>query len=187
MPPDCLYQYSVHSAYAGGAVLNGPPVSFATGYGDYAYCLTSGGEAILLIDSKAWIFDDNHNAELAPPDTPLAFAMMCLFTPENRIVKPNGGDTMANLRDTFKKGKFQYDGINNPVPFAVRGAFSILKTTKGELKGAHGTIFGFAVPAWMENVSGPGIRCCFLSGCHKLGGEVVDYHSTRGTFVEWGM
>ena len=113
--------------------------------------------------------------------------MMCLFTPENRVVKQNGGDTMDNLRDTFKEGKYQYDGINSPVPFAVRGAFSSVKTTKGELKGVVGTIFGFAVPAWMENVSGPGIRCCFLSGCRLEGGGVLDYSSTRGTFVEWAM
>lgn len=113
--------------------------------------------------------------------------MMCLFTPENRIVKPDGGDAMANLRGTFKKGKYQYYGINNPVPFAMRGAFSSVKTTKGEFKGVVGTIFGFAVPAWMESVSGPGIRCCFISGCRTQGGDVLDYSSTRGTFVEWAM
>lgn len=125
------------------------------------------------MDSKAYTLDDRNKASAAPPDTPLAFAMMCLFTPENRIVNPDAGDTIKNLRDTFRKGKFQYDGINNPVPFAVRGAFSSVKTTKGELKGVQGTIFGFAVPAWMESVSGPGIRCCFLSGCHTTGGEVL--------------
>jgi hypothetical protein len=106
-----------------------------TGYGDYAYCLAPNGQPIVLIDSKAYIFDDDdNNAATPPPTMPLAYTMMCLFMPENRVVKPNGGDTIANLRDTFKKGKFQYDGINNPVPFAVRGAFSSLKTTKGELK-----------------------------------------------------
>jgi alpha-acetolactate decarboxylase len=141
----------------------------------------------MLVDSKAYTFDDNHKATAASPDTPLAFAMLCLFTPENRVVNPNGGDTIENLRDTFKKGKFDYDGINNPVPFAVRGAFSSVKTTKGELKGVQGTIFGFAVPAWMESLSGPGVRCCFLSGCRTIGGEVLDYSSTRGTFVEWAM
>lgn len=112
--------------------------------------------------------------------------MMCLLTPENRYVR-GGGDTITNLRDAFTKGKFEYDGANNPVPFAVRGAFSSVTTTKGELKNVQGTIFGFAVPAWMESVSGPGIRCCFLSGCHMKGGEVVDFLSISGTFVEWAM
>lgn len=168
-------------------MLNGPKVSFLVGYGDYAYCLTPTGQTVILIDSKAFILDSNNKASAASPNTPLAFAMMCLFVPENRIVKPNGGDTMENLRDTFKEGKYEYDGINNPVPFAVRGAFSSVKTTKGEMQGVQGTIFGFAVPAWMESVSGPGIRCCFLSGCRTEGGEVLDYSSTRGTFVEWAM
>ena len=51
--PDRLYQYSTHSAYAGGTVLDGPKVSFLNGYGDYAYCLTPNGRPIVLVNSKS--------------------------------------------------------------------------------------------------------------------------------------
>lgn len=141
----------------------------------------------MLLDSKAYLFDNDNKAHPAPPDQRLAFAMICLLTPENRVVTPGGGDTLENLRETFKRGKFEYDGFNNPVPFAVRGAFSSVTTTKGEMNNVQGTIFGWAVPKWMESLSGPGIRCCFLSGCGMKGGEVVDYLSIDGTFVEWAM
>jgi hypothetical protein len=112
--------------------------------------------------------------------------MICHHVPENRVVT-GGGDTISNLRETFKKGKYQYDGFNNPVPFAVRGAFSSVTTTNGTLRNVQGTVFGWAVPGWMESICGPGVRCCFLSGCHMKGGEVVDYLSVEGTFVEWAM
>lgn len=140
----------------------------------------------MFIDSKAYLFDEHNKATPASPDTRLAFAMICLLTPENRVDN-KGGDTPTNLRKTFGKGKFEYDGSNNPVPFAVRGGFSSVTTTKGEMKNVQGTIFGWVVPEWMESFSGSGIRACFLSGCHVHGGEVVDYTSVKGTFVEWAM
>lgn len=183
---DCLYQYSTHEAYTGGAILHGPKVSSLTSYGDYAICLTPDGQPIVMIDSQYWSFDENHKAHTPPAETRLAFAMICLLTPENRVVS-KGGDTIHTLRETFGKGKFEYDGSNNPVPFAVRGAFSKVTTTKGEMNNIQGTIFGFAVPRWMESLSGVGFRCCFRSGCHSKGGEVVDFSTISGTFVDWAM
>lgn len=76
------------------------------------------------------------------------------------------------------------------MPFAVRGAFRFVQTTQGRLEDVQGTIFGFGIPRWLEGISGPapaGFRCCFLSGCRRVGGEVVDFLSIGGTFVEWAV
>lgn len=124
-----------------------------------------------------------------PPETAVAFAMIALFRPENRA-NNNGDDTLSNLRRTFSQGRFGAGGSgkNRLMVFAVRGAFSFVDTTKGRLENVQGTIFGFALPKWLEGISfsgSSGVRCCFLSGCHRRGGEVVDYLSIAGTFVEW--
>lgn len=153
-------------------------------YGDYAFCLTPSGNPIAMLDSKVYRFDESNKAYPAFPETSLAFAMICLFTPENRFVS-KGGDTIHNLRSTFGQGKFPYDGRNNPVPFAVRGAFRSVTTTAREINNVQGTVFGFAVPKWMEQLCGPEFRCCFRSGCHSMGGEVVDFETVSGTFVDW--
>lgn len=139
-----------------------------------------------LIDSKPYRFDTRNKASTPSLDTHIAFAMICLFTPENRVVT-GGGDNISNLRENFAKGKYESDGRNNPIPFAVRGAFNKVKTTCGEIEGVQGMIFGFVVPKWMESISGSRVRCCFLSGCHRKGGEVVDFESISGTFIEWAI
>ncbi|KAM0719854.1 hypothetical protein Q7P37_003989 [Cladosporium fusiforme] len=139
---------------------------------------------MLLKDSKPYHFTTANKVDTPCADARLAFAMICLFKPENRVDN-GGGDTLANLRETFAKGKYESDGRNNPLPFCVRGAFSSVKTKFGELKRVQGVIFGFALPKWMESISGSGMRCCFLSGCNRFGGEVVDFESVSGTFVEW--
>lgn len=74
--------------------------------------------------------------------------------------------------------------------FAVRGAFTFVLLDSGaRLENVQGTVFGFALPSWLEGISfskgSSGVRCLFLTGCRRRGGEVVDYLSIAGTFVEW--
>lgn len=186
-PPDCFYQYSFLSAYTAGAVSDGPPVSFLTQYGDYAYGFFPCGTPLALIDSQPYIFTQDGEADKADAEAPVAFAMICLFHPQNRIVT-GGGDTVGNLRETLGRGQFGYDGRNSPVVFAVRGAFKLVKLKFGvTFEDVQGVVCGFALPGWMEAISGKGFRCVFVSGCKRLGGEVLDFDSIQGSFVEWSV
>jgi hypothetical protein len=92
-----------------------PPVSFLTSYGDHGYALTPNGTVIALLNSQPYEFlppsssssHQNQNQQILPnlkprlattfcgynhaiqtpdPNTPLAFAIVTLFHPENRIV-----------------------------------------------------------------------------------------------------
>lgn len=137
------------------------------------------------MNSVAWKFSKDGKAQKAATHEQLPFVLVCVFSSENRIMVDGGGDTMANLKETFhNKGRTQ-DGRNTPMPFAIRGAFTSLQTTHETLKDVQGTIFGYSIPPWQETVSGPTIQCAFLSGDHAKGGQVVDFESTHGTFVEW--
>lgn len=140
---------------------------------------------MVQMDQVAYKFSSDGKATKASMNEQLPFVMVCVFQAESRILQEGGGDTMANLRETFKKGRTGNDGKNTPMPFAVRGAFSSVQTQHETLENVQGTIFGYAVPPWAKEVSGPSIQCAFLSGDKTRGGTVVDFKSTHGTFVEW--
>jgi hypothetical protein len=234
-----------------------PPVSFLTSYGDLGYALTPNGTTIALLNSQAYEFRSqsssspqnnnikpislkprldtnfcgyNHATHTPPPNTPLSFALVTLFHPENRVVTNQKIDpdpksksrkpveeeplNLSNIRITMAlKGKFHYDGRNHATPFAVRGAFKWIQLKKtrqnpraaaraqtggggdsatgerkeGLLQGVQGTIFGFLLPSWMRGpIGGPEEAvCCFISGCRMFGGEVQNFETVEGTFLEW--
>jgi hypothetical protein len=175
-----------------------PPISFLTSYGDHGYALTPTGNVIALLNSQTYEFPSSspspsitnttnnkkHPTRTPSPNTPLSFALVTLFHPENRIatnleIDPNPNSykytqnppvTLTNLRIVMAlKGKFQYDGRDHATPFAVRGAFRWIQLKsrsqgqqagrEGEeggnlLEGVQGVIFGFLLPGWMRGAIG---------------------------------
>lgn len=183
-PRDCLNQYSLSTAYNLGLTSSGPPVVLLPIYGDHAYALTPDGTPILILDSKIYCFDSQSTTNAPPPSTPIAFAIITLFRPSDRTNNASGGDTLSNLRLTFSQSGGS--GKNHPIVFAIRGAFSSVSFTTGaRLENVQGTVFGFALPKWLEGLSfsssgsgsGSRVRCLFLSGCRGRGGGELPEHS----------
>ncbi|OQO11735.1 hypothetical protein B0A48_03462 [Cryoendolithus antarcticus] len=188
--PNDIYQYSLHSAYTAGLQTGGPPVAFLTNHGTYGYGFFADGTTMLQVDRTAYTFSSTGKATKAAQDAQLPFVMVCVFQPERRLGVDGMFGNMTVLRDMFKNGEGQK--VNVPIPFAVRGAFSKVKTKEGEWKNVQGTIFGFAVPKWASGVSGGwdgekanGLRCAFLSGDKGTGGTVEDFECVTGSFLEF--
>ncbi|KAM0694497.1 hypothetical protein Q7P36_004852 [Cladosporium allicinum] len=193
-----------------------PPVSFLTSYGDHGYGITPTGNVIALLNSQTYEFPsptsltttaannktntNNHPTRPPSPNTPLSFALVTSFHPENRIVTNEKIDpdpnksinpeepplTLANLRIVMAlKGKFHYDGRNHATPFAVRGAFRWIRL-KGnpQGQGQYGGN-GSGRGGLLEGVQGVIFGFLLPTWMRGAIGGPDEFLCCFGTFLEW--
>lgn len=186
--PNDIYQFSVFSALAAGFNVGKSRAEDLIKHGTDGIGVFENGCLMVLEDGKAYAIESNGDARPAAHHELLPFAMVTIFRPirEVRTVLRSMEDltklmSIANM-DISPLG---VGGTNSYMPFQVEGHFMHMAIDNGQgvqkcFANVRGTIFGFAVPEWMETVSGPRIHCHFLSEdteseYKRVGGRVVEF------------
>lgn len=186
--PNDIYQFSTFSGLNAGFRIGKPRAEDLTKHGTDGIGAFENGNLMVLEAGKAYEIDTSGEARLAGPEKLLPFAMVTIFRPirEVRTVLSCMKDlvelmSIANM-DISPLG---VGGTNSYMPFQLEGLFEYMKVELAfgfgnTYRDVRGTIFGFAVPEWMEAVSGPRIHCHFLSEDPETdevreGGRVVEF------------
>ncbi|KAK5711066.1 hypothetical protein LTR17_018566 [Elasticomyces elasticus] len=188
--PNDIYQYSLRSAYNAGLKDGGPPVAFLTNHGTHGFGIFEAEEDddgteqpprdMIQVDSVAYAFDKDGNAERADKQDQMPFTMVTVFNPVQRVKLPSG-TTHKRVLELFA-GRSK----NTPLSFRITGAFKYINTQQETHWDVKGTVFGFCIPVWQKEVSGDGLQCCFLSEDKKRGGRVLDLETGEGAVVDYG-
>lgn len=177
--PNDIYQYSLLSAYNGGLKEGGPPVAFLTNHGTHGMgYFEDDGIDMIQIDSFAHRINESGQATKADKEDQLPFVMVTVFQATQRV-KPPKGTTSKRVKEVFEKSR------NTPMPFRISGSFRYISTKQRTYWDVTGTIFGYCVPSWQQDISGEGLQSCYLSEDKRNGGRVTDFEMGEGAVLEW--
>jgi alpha-acetolactate decarboxylase len=178
--PNDIYQYSLFSAHKAGLKSGGPPVAFLTNHGTHgtgyfeSVSSTARPHDMIQLDSIAYTIGKDGTAKPAERGACMPHTSVVVFQPTYRL-KPTPGTTSSKIKEeVFNMGR------NTPMSFRVEGAFKSVTTEQKSYESVKGTIFGFVIPSWQEEVSGEGLVCCFLSEDKKTGGRVKEFEIPAG-------
>ena len=185
--PNDVFQFSTYSALKAGFNQGQPSAADLTSHGDHGIGTFEDGSLMLLIDSKAYMISQDGKPELAPSHARLPFAMVTIFMPRFRLndqTQRFGLEDFEQLLPRLAEGGV--GGPNSVLPFKVEGKFNtIVLEVNGDQSQTHsgvwGTVFGYVVPSWMSQISGPRYHCHFVSDKIRngpnaaIGGCVLDF------------
>lgn len=210
--PNDIFQFSTTGALYAGFSNHGPVVSNLQGYGTHGIgTFARQFDELLFLDGQAYQITSNEAGEKgnlvekASEDEGLSFVMVTDFKPEYQIMV-NGQLEKDDLLDVFSSEGGNAGGKNCFIPFRLHGEFSKVTVTTGRwvatcstadtpedytFSNIKGTIFGFAGPQWMNNVSVTGPHCYFLAdsdGSGKFAGGRVEGFVARGEVeLNWSV
>jgi alpha-acetolactate decarboxylase len=183
--PNDIYQSSLFSAHKAGLKSGGPPVAFLTNHGTHgtgyfeSVSSTARPHDMIQLDSIAYTIGKDGTAKPAERGACMPHTSVVVFQPTYRL-KPTPGTTSSKIKEeVFNMGR------NTPMSFRVEGAFKSVTTEQKSYESVKGTIFGFVIPSWQEEVSGEGLVCCFLSEDKKTGGRVKEFETGEAAEVDW--
>lgn len=173
--PNDIFQFSTHAALHAGFNQGQPRTADLTSHGTDGIGVYEDGSLMILKDKQAHSIQKSGKASLAPMNARLPFAMVTVYEPTFRAkigsVTIDSLDALVSA-DDFGPAK----GVNTLMPFKIAGRFSSIDFADGpSQKAIDGTLFGFVVPAWMKQISGPRIYAHFLDANEEVGGQVVDF------------
>ena len=177
--PNDIYQFSLLSAFNGGLKDGGPPVGFLQNQGTHGIGIFEDEESDMVqIDSIAYAFSDDGEATRADKEDQMPFVMVTAFQPSQRVKAPKGTSS-KKVKEVFVRSK------NTPLPFRISGSFQYISTKQQTYWDVKGTIFGFSIPSWQQDISGEGLQCCFLADDKKKGGKVSEFETGEIAVLEW--
>lgn len=173
--PNDIFQFSTFAALSSGFNTGQPRTADLTSHGTHGLGVYEDGSLMILIDRQAYALRKDGTVVPAPMDARLPFAMVTIFQPTYRIKLPNlSFEELEELVSSEELGPAK--GVNTLMPFTITAAFaSVSLEQSGELTNIEGTIFGFVVPRWMREISGPRIHAHFLDEEESTGGRVEGF------------
>jgi len=184
--PNDIFQFSTYAALEQGFNDGQPRASDLTSHGTHGLGTFEDGDLMILSDGLAYAVHNDHTVQPAAPTSRLPFAMVTVFQPLH--IWPSTRLNLQSLESQLSSlGLLPgITGKNSLLPFQIEGTFRTIKVVAGKasdepkaLSQVRGTIFGFAVPAWLNAISGPRLHCHFLSeddgGRSRMGGKVADF------------
>jgi acetolactate decarboxylase len=173
--PNDIFQFSTFSALAAGFATGQPRTADLTSHGTDGIGVYEDGSLMVLLDRQAHAIRKDGTVVPAPMNDRLPFAMVTIYHPTYRIKLPElNFEGLEELIESSELGPAK--GINTLMPFKVHAKFSSVNLeVGGEYTGIEGTIFGFMVPRWMRDISGPRIHAHFLDEEETKGGRVEGF------------
>lgn len=173
--PNDIFQFSTHSALAEGFNTGQPRTADLTSHGSDGIGVYEDGTLMMLIDRQAYAIRKDGTVVPGPQNARLPFAMVTVFQPTYRVQLPSlSFEGLDDLTSSEELGPAR--GINTLVPFKIVGRFASVSLEQGGSQtGVEGTIFGFVVPKWMKDISGPRIHAHLIDESETKGGRVSDF------------
>jgi alpha-acetolactate decarboxylase len=173
--PNDIFQFSTHAALTAGFNTGQPRTADLTSHGTDGIGVYEDGTIMILLDQQAYAIRKDGTVVPAPMTARLPFAMVTIFQSTYRVQLPSLD--LEGLEDLIASSELgPAKGINTLMPFKISGTFTLIALEQGgSLTGVEGTIFGFVVPKWMREISGPRIHAHFLNEEETKGGLVTDF------------
>ncbi|KAF2706219.1 hypothetical protein K504DRAFT_447936 [Pleomassaria siparia CBS 279.74] len=185
--PNDVFQFSTYTAVTRGFNIGQPRTADLASHGTDGIGVFEDGSLMLLNAMTAFSINKG-KVQSAQMDARLSFAMVTVFHPtqETRMQSLDAkglNELLAN------KDLGSQRGVNSLVPFKITATFPRIRVDGGqeEKEGVSGVLFGFAVPTWMEAISGPRIHCHLIAssgsglGSGHFGGRVDDFEAVDVT------
>jgi acetolactate decarboxylase len=130
---------------------------------------------MILIERQAYALRKDGTVVPGPMQERLPFAMVTIFQPTYRIKLPTLSlDELEEIVSSEELGPAK--GINTLMPFTITATFSGMELEQGgSFANIEGTMFGFVVPRWMREISGPRIHAHFVDEEEGKGGKVASF------------
>jgi alpha-acetolactate decarboxylase len=178
--PNDVFQFSTHAALTAGFNTGQPRTADLTSHGTDGIGVYEDGSRMILVDRKAHALRTDGTVVPAPMNARLPFAMVTIYQPTYRIQLPSL--TLEELEDVVSSSELgPAKGTNTLMPFKITGDFaSVTLEDSSQISTSKGTIFGFVVPKWMREISGPRIHAHFVEESGKIGGLVSDFDISEG-------
>jgi alpha-acetolactate decarboxylase len=173
--PNDIFQFSTFSALTAGFATGQPRTCDLTSHGTDGIGVYEDGSLMILLDQVAHAFRKDGTVVPAPMNAQLPFAMVTIYKPTYRIKLPDlSFDGLEELVASSDLGPAR--GINTLMPFKIHAKFSSVSLeVGGTLSAIEGTVFGYVVPRWMRDISGPRIHAHFLDEEETKGGRVEGF------------
>ncbi|KAF2826638.1 alpha-acetolactate decarboxylase [Ophiobolus disseminans] len=173
--PNDIFQFSTYAALNAGFNTGQPRTADLTSHGTDGIGSYEDGNLMILIDRQAYAIRKDGTVVPGPQDSRLPFAMVTIFQPTYRVQLPSlSFEGLEDLISSSELGPAK--GINTLVPFKISGTFASVALEQGGTRtGVDGTVFGFVVPKWMKDISGPRIHAHFVDESETKGGSVSDF------------
>lgn len=178
--PNDIFQFSTLAAHTAGFNSGQPRTADLTSHGTDGIGIYEDGNLMILLDGQAYAVRKEGTAVPAPLQERLPFAMVTVFQPTHRIqLSALTLDDLEELMSSTELGPAR--GVNTLMPFKITTIFTSMSLEQG---GHHtnigGTVFGFIVPKWMREISGPRIHAHFLDEEESKGGRVESFEVDGG-------
>jgi acetolactate decarboxylase len=173
--PNDIFQFSTSAALTAGFTTGQPRTSDLTSHGTHGLGVYEDGNLMLLLERQAYSIRKDGAVVPAPMDALLPFAMVTVFQPTYRVKLPelsfNGFEELIGSEELGAA-----KSVNSLMPFLMRARFKeVDMKAGGTLKDVEGTMFGFVVPSWMREISGPRIHAHFVDEEEGKGGRVEGF------------
>jgi alpha-acetolactate decarboxylase len=173
--PNDIFQFSAFAALSAGFNTGQPRTVDLTSHGTHGIGVYEDGSLMMLLERQAYALRKDGTVVPGPMDARLPFAMVTIFQPTYRIKLPTlTFDELEDIVSSEELGPAK--GINTLMPFIITATFSGMELEQGgSFTNIEGTMFGFVVPKWMREISGPRIHAHFINEEEGKGGKVVGF------------
>jgi alpha-acetolactate decarboxylase len=175
--PNDVFQFSTYAALTEGFNTGQPQTADLTSHGTDGIGVYEDGSLMILLEQQAYAIRKDGTSVPAPQIARLPFAMVTIYQPTYRVQLPClSFESLDDLISSSELGPAK--AINTLTPFKISATFaSIALAQSGSRSRVSGTIFGFVVPKWMRDVSGPRLHAHFLDEDEIKGGQVTDFET----------
>jgi alpha-acetolactate decarboxylase len=173
--PNDIFQFSTFAALSAGFNTGQPRTADLTSHGTHGLGVYEDGSLMILIERQAYALRKDGTVVPGPMEERLPFAMVTIFQPTYRIKLPTlSFDELEEIVSSEELGPAK--GINTLMPFTITATFSGMELEQGgSFANIEGTMFGFVVPRWMREISGPRIHAHFVDEEEGKGGKVAGF------------
>lgn len=183
--PNDIFQFSTYAALNAGFNTGQPRTADLTTHGNHGIGAYEDGTYMIMIDRQCFTIRADGTSVPAPQESRLPFAMVTVWNATHRVQIPNlSFEGLEDLLSSTDLGPVR--GINTYEPFKIFTKFASIGLKEGGTRrNIEGTVFGFVVPKWMRDVSGPRIHAHFVDESETKGGRVVDFEIEEPVTVEF--
>ncbi|KAH7396450.1 alpha-acetolactate decarboxylase [Pyrenochaeta sp. MPI-SDFR-AT-0127] len=172
--PNDIFQFSTYAALKAGFNQGQPRTADLSSHGTDGIGNYENDSLMIFKDGKAHILAQNGTASPAPLESRLLFAMVTTYQPTFRAKVPFV--TLEDLDELISSSEFgPAKGVNTLMPFRITGVFESVDLDQCTKQNIAGSLFGFVIPAWMKQISGPRIQAHFIDANEEIGGRVADF------------
>ncbi|KAH7071156.1 alpha-acetolactate decarboxylase [Paraphoma chrysanthemicola] len=173
--PNDVFQFSTYAALTEGFNTGQPRTADLTSHGTDGIGVYEDGTFMILLDQNAYQIRKDGTVVPGPQNARLPFAMVTIYQSTVRIKIPSL--SFEGLNDLISSSELgPAKAINTLTPFKLTAIFaSIALEQGGSQTSIMGTIFGFIIPKWMRDISGPRVHAHFLDEDDTKGGQVTDF------------